>query len=538
MNYKVLYRKYRPTTFEEVVGQNNTIELLKDSVENNKISHAYIFSGPRGTGKTSTAKIFAKTINCLSEIGNRPCNKCENCVGFSQNSDIYEIDAASNNGVDQIREIIDNIKLAPINSRYKVYIIDEVHMLSTSAFNALLLTLEEPPSHVVFILATTDIEDVPITVLSRCQRLDFKKISNKDIKNSLKKIAEIENINIDDAAIEEIAEFADGGLRDALSILDQLSKISEKITQDVVLESIGLISNKSILELIAGIDQNNVDKVLSFVEKARENNADFKTLIKKIIQVLKKKAVSIKKDCENSRLTYTDYKNLCFELASTLYKSNVNIDSYSLLELILLDYFPGNEPEIKEKESDIQNISREIENKKKLTKIEKSVEKMGVISEIAILPKEENYFPGNNSQLIDIRINNCFVSANKAYLQESKRIWDEFVKKTEDKRVRGMILDTEIVLSSDEIMVIKSDFQEKSDNINDNLMYIEQEFNLFSTRNYKLIAVSQDRWFSEMEKYKENIKNKIEYKIKKEPNTTDRTNVLDDVFTTQKIEIQ
>ena len=255
MNYKVLYRKYRPTNFEEVVGQRNSIELLKDGVERKKISHAYIFSGPRGTGKTITAKIFAKAINCLCSEGAKPCNKCENCLNFAQSSDIYEIDAASNNGVDQIREIIDNIKLSPISSNYKVYIIDEVHMLSTSAFNALLLTLEEPPGHVVFILATTDIEDVPITVLSRCQRLDFKKISNKDIKETLSLIAKKEKIIIDEAAINEIAEFADGGLRDALSILDQLSKTTEKITQDIVLESIGLISTKSILELIESIEK-------------------------------------------------------------------------------------------------------------------------------------------------------------------------------------------------------------------------------------------------------------------------------------------
>ena len=196
MNYKVLYRKYRPSNFDEVVGQNNTISLLKDSVINEKISHAYIFSGPRGTGKTSSAKIFAKAINCLEPINGNPCGKCANCLGFNDSNDIYEIDAASNNGVDQIREIVDNIKLTPINMKYKVYIIDEVHMLSTSAFNALLLTLEEPPKHAVFILATTDIEDVPITVLSRCQRLDFHKISERDISENLKKICEKESIDI------------------------------------------------------------------------------------------------------------------------------------------------------------------------------------------------------------------------------------------------------------------------------------------------------------------------------------------------------
>ena len=175
MDYKVLYRKYRPDNFSSIVGQDYMVSILKNAIKTEKISHAYIFSGPRGTGKTSTAKVFAKAINCLNPTNEGPCNECDSCLHFKENADIIEIDAASNNGVDEIREIINNIKLAPAYSKYKVYIIDEVHMLSTSAFNALLLTLEEPPKHVVFILATTNIEAVPITILSRCQRFDFHK---------------------------------------------------------------------------------------------------------------------------------------------------------------------------------------------------------------------------------------------------------------------------------------------------------------------------------------------------------------------------
>ena len=259
MNYKVLYRKYRPKTFDEIVGQNNIINLLKDSIINNKISHAYIFSGPRGTGKTSTAKIFAKAINCLDNKNGNPCLNCEICSNFNLNNDIYEIDAASNTGVDQIREIIDNVKLSPITSKYKVYIIDEVHMLSTSAFNALLLTLEEPPSHVVFILATTNIEDVPITVLSRCQRLDFRKIANKDIHEQLKKVSNEENIDISDEAIEEITNYSDGGMRDALSILDQLSKLNKRVEYDDVISTLGTISNNDIKTLIDDMNEARIN---------------------------------------------------------------------------------------------------------------------------------------------------------------------------------------------------------------------------------------------------------------------------------------
>ena len=220
MEYKVLYRKYRPQDFDSVVGQEYTTTLLKNIVKDDKISHAYIFTGPRGTGKTSSAKIFARAINCLDSKDGNPCNKCQNCKIANENPDIIEIDAASNNSVDDIRDLIENSRLAAAVSKYKVYIIDEFHMLSTSAFNALLLTLEEPPSNVVFILATTDIQSVPITVLSRCQRFDFRPISNEDIVERLKFVCKKEKIKISDEALDEISYMSNGGLRDALSILD------------------------------------------------------------------------------------------------------------------------------------------------------------------------------------------------------------------------------------------------------------------------------------------------------------------------------
>ena len=260
MDYKVLYRKYRPDDFSGLIGQDYTSSILKNTIQTNKISHAYIFSGPRGTGKTSTAKIFAKAINCLNPTENGPCNECDSCKSFKENADIIEIDAASNNGVDEIREIINNIKLAPAYSKYKVYIIDEVHMLSTSAFNALLLTLEEPPKHIVFILATTNIESVPITILSRCQRFDFHKISISDIINRLKYVVEQEKIDIEEEAIEEIAYICDGGMRDALSILDQLSSNNGKITINEVISRFGSVSKKQINDLYTCILENNIGK--------------------------------------------------------------------------------------------------------------------------------------------------------------------------------------------------------------------------------------------------------------------------------------
>ncbi len=543
MNYKVLYRKYRPSTFNDVVGQNRTIELLKDSIINNKISHAYIFTGPRGTGKTSTAKIFAKAINCLDPVDGEPCNKCENCLNFGQSSDIYEIDAASNNGVDQVREIIDNIKLTPANFKYKVYIIDEVHMLSTSAFNALLLTLEEPPSHVVFILATTDIEDVPITVLSRCQRLDFQKISNKDIVDNMRKIAKEETIDIDDDALTEIADFADGGMRDALSILDQLSKNKVKITQEVVLDSLGLISNKEINDVIDAIGNNDVDKVLSFIEFAQSHSTDFKTLCKKLIRAIEKVAVDIKLNNYKGTLEYAALKEMAFEISSLIYKCNVNIDPYTNLELILLDYADKFTKNISREietagKSDTQevtnNFDKPLGNDVKITKeVEETVDDAQKNDS-----NTENYFPKVNTELCAIRVNNCFVNANKSYLIDAKEVWEKFIKLAKMKKERALLIDTTIVLASDTNWVIKADIDATADNINDIITNIEDALESYVNQKYKLTAVSEEAWGKYMQEYKDNLAKNIKYEMKEEPKAADSKKIVEDIFLNSKIEVK
>ena len=240
MKYQTLYRKYRPKQFRYVYGQDTIVKTLKNTIKNEKINHAYLFTGPKGTGKTSCAKLFAKTINCLNNKDGDACNECSNCISFNENSnpDIIEIDAASNNGVDEIREIRSKVNLAPAVSKYKIYIIDEVHMLSIGAFNALLKTLEEPPNHIIFILATTEPQKLPNTVISRCQRYDFKNINEHSMRECLKRICDLEKINITDDSLDLIINNSNGGMRDAIGMLDQAYIYSDKQINKEDLESL------------------------------------------------------------------------------------------------------------------------------------------------------------------------------------------------------------------------------------------------------------------------------------------------------------
>ena len=265
MAYQTLYRKWRPITFDEVVGQEHITATLKNEIVNGKISHAYIFTGTRGTGKTSTAKILSRALNCENTNGGNPCNECSSCRGILNESilDVVEMDAASNTGVDNIREIIDQVRYTTTGTRYKVYIIDEVHMLSAGAFNALLKTLEEPPSHVVFILATTEIHKVPATILSRCQRFDFKNIGASDIKNAVGNILSKENVSISDDALEYIAYLGNGTMRDALSITEQcLAYKSTDISYEDVTDILGTLDDSFLYDIAYYIAKGDVRKVL------------------------------------------------------------------------------------------------------------------------------------------------------------------------------------------------------------------------------------------------------------------------------------
>jgi len=286
MAYQALYRRFRPKSFDEVLGQEHITTTLKNQIVSDNIAHAYLFSGTRGTGKTSTAKIFARAVNCLNTEDGNPCNECDACKGIYDESvmDIIEMDAASNNSVDDIRELRENVKYPPSKCRYKVYIIDEVHMLSKGAFNALLKTLEEPPKHLIFILATTEPQKLPATILSRCQRYDFKRITVNDIVENMKNICNELGVKVEEKALHLIARNSDGAMRDALSILDQCVSFAEsEITYDYVISALGIVNNDLIFNVTDSIIDNRADKALEIVDKIVQNGKDVHQFIKDLI---------------------------------------------------------------------------------------------------------------------------------------------------------------------------------------------------------------------------------------------------------------
>ena len=334
-NYIPLYRKYRPQKIEEIVGQEHIKKALSNAIESDRVSHAYLFTGPRGTGKTSTARIFAKSLNCEKGPTVSPCNECENCKNITNAIpiDVIEIDAASNRSVSDAEEIIQNVAMSPVHSRYKIYIIDEVHMLTTTAFNALLKTLEEPPANVIFILATTEVHKVLDTIKSRCQRFDFKRITTDDISKHLRYISDKEGINIEDDALTYIAQNSAGGMRDSIALLDQLSVLSsseDKISVDDINRILGRLSFESLSALFSAIVSSNQNEALNKLNEIYNSGNEPSQILSNLLEYMRNALIIKSLEAKNS----TDVVSLNKEQIKKLEKLTENIEVHQLVALI------------------------------------------------------------------------------------------------------------------------------------------------------------------------------------------------------------
>ncbi len=527
--YQALYRKYRPNTFDEVVGQKIVIQTLKNAIKNNKLSHAYLFAGPRGTGKTSIAKILAKTINCTNLKGTNPCNKCVNCTQYNnkQMIDIIEIDAASNNGVDEIRELKSKVNLVPNTGKYKIYIIDEVHMLSTGAFNALLKTLEEPPSHIVFVLATTEPQKIPATILSRCQRFDFKKIPDQLILDHLKQVTKKEKIKITDDAITEIARLADGGMRDALSMLDQVSSFTEdKITVSEVHEVNGTLEQSKIKKFVEYLLESDVANVLKIIDQYNHDGKNLAKLIEEIMLFLKnlllyKQAPTYFKE-NNSNFEIYDmsiddnYIINCIEVFNeslNIMKKTINqkiILETTVIKLINMNNVSDTQNNNLEKKSEIFKqgdlktlINKNSNNKKELKKKENSKiednETLNIKKEIenVILESVNNEIKEKLKNIKKIRINNALSDFNKKKLIEFKEKLEDvrnLILDPEYNYEASMLLDGKLKAIGNDYLIFVYDTEHISDLFNEKILNIEKMLKNIYHKEYKVISTYLEEW--------------------------------------------
>ncbi len=523
MAYQALYRKYRPNSFDDFIDQESIKTILANSIKNNKISHAYLFSGPRGIGKTSMAKIFAKAINC-DNFGKKDdvCNKCSNCEAANNNSvDIIEIDAASNNGVDQIRDLKNKISIVPSELKYKVYIIDEVHMLTNSAFNALLKTLEEPPSYVVFILATTEFYEVPETIVSRCQCFSFNRISIESMINRLKYIAKEEKISITDDAVMEIAHYANGGLRDAIGMLDKLrSFTNDKITIDVFKNINGMISQEEIVKFYNNIFDNNIVEVLDMIDKISKQGYDFKNFIERVMILVRDNIVNYYTNNKKIIGTIDQNIELVSVLNDILNRVKDAINPMIIVQVYILKYIDNNinvkELEMKKNISrgiilESNNISREIkENNKTEEKIIKSkVKSTKKIDNVSLVVNEENK---------NIRVNNAMATADKSFKKDVTKIWNDltsYFMDEKDGKIAQLLSDTEPMVVGTKYMILTVDSEGIMNNIYSSLIDVEK----FISKIYhpiSIVLLTNSEFEKVKDKYIEDRNNNIIYQEQEE----------------------
>lgn len=527
MSYLALYRKYRPIDFDDVYGQKEVVTVIKNAINCNKVSHAYLFCGPRGTGKTTIAKIIARLVNCEHLDNGKPCGKCYSCLNFLNSSDIVEIDAASNNGVDEIRELRDKVNLVPSNSKYKVYIIDEVHMLTNQAFNALLKTLEEPPAHVIFILATTEPHKIPLTIASRCQKFRFSKISDDQIVDRLKEISEIENIIIEDDALFEIARLADGGMRDAINMLDQLIAYSNSnITLNDIYKVNGSVSYDDLSELLKSIITSDKIKVIEFIDRFDEDGKEINKFVEELIIFLKDVILY-----KNTNLLSTiESKNTNIKKISELYDSKV---LYNLIETLnnvqnmirmstngsilfmtsLLKFSDTyfNKIEITDNINNSNSINNNLETNvcDKDKNISREIIKTKNIDNL----KESNF----SNEEINVRINNALALASKEVLENIKNNWnliDEYIYDDQFSIVSGLLKDSSVVVGSEKYVIIASELTSIVDRINENTKIIESLFKKMFGYKLFVVGITIEKWNIEKKNYINNVRSGIKYTIK------------------------
>lgn len=547
--YQALYRKYRPSNFDEVVGQKVIVKTLKNAIKYDRLSHAYLFCGPRGTGKTSIAKILAKTINCTNLQDYLPCNECENCLQYNnkQSVDIIEIDAASNNGVDEIRELRDKVGLVPSFGKYKIYIIDEVHMLTTSAFNALLKTLEEPPKHVIFILATTEPFKIPITILSRCQRFDFKKISVDDIVSRLRAIADAENIKIKDEILKEIAILSDGGMRDSINLLDQVNAYvggEKEVTYEDVHDVNGTLKPEELYDFISKIKSNDLKDALLLSDSYNDIGKNMTKVLEELISFFRNILIAkVVPDYLNDNIYFDFYK----KIASSYTVEQIN-DIMKLMNNSLYDMRLSNNPKVlfdllvlniaeisKEKEEKIVPIEQEkVEQKinynynKEENVKENSISNVQNREQKKIVVKINDENTKKWEEKKNIRIGNTLACYNRLLLTEVREKLPEvrnYILDINYNFVASLVVDGTLKAAGGDYLVFVYNNVHDANLFNDNIDKIELLFEILYNKKYKVIATSIDEW----EKIRDDFNHKrkvFTFTPEKEENTNLETNNL------------
>ena len=512
MKYQALYRKYRPKTFDDVYGQQIVVQTLKNVIKNNKLTHAYLFVGPRGTGKTSIAKIFAKTINCLHPEDGLSCEKCDICISnnSNENVDIIEMDAASNNGVDEIREIRNHITLLPTVSKYKIYIIDEVHMLTTGAFNALLKTLEEPPEHIIFILATTEPHKIPLTIMSRCQSFEFKPIPVATIKERLKYICAQENINIDDKSLNLIAEESNGGLRDAVSMLDQLNAYADgNIKYEDVLLLNGRINDDEIEKFMTEMVNDDLNSVFTKIESWQEEGKNFTYICEDFIRFLRNELIKFKLE-NNSNIVNLIGENKTIEVIMILNKIS-NDMKISKDKKVLFDVTIINITNILKNKQMFENTAYESKNIKIENKTPEKVEIKEEKPQTVEVPIKETKDYTLYDELMNIRLNNTLGIADKTSKIEYENAVENLKNDISDLnklKIINLLDDTKITAGSKDGIILTTDSDNILHDLYDNMELLEESMESLLGKKVKVCILLDELWNKKRIIYVEKIKNK------------------------------